>query len=496
MDGSFRVIRITILMVIVIVCNRTPPMPITAAISTRGQNQPTQIAFDCITVSQVPQGECEALVAIYHDTEGHNWHKDTGWLQTAQPCNWYAVICRNKHVTHLELSNNNLTEELPAEIGNLFNLERLTLDQNNLRSIPAEIGNLLNLERLDLRVNALSSIPPEIGSLSNLERLDLSSNKLTYIPPEIGNLSSLQSLSLSSNELSNIPPEIGNLSKLEAFRLTRNKVRNIPPEIGNLSNLRWVSLSANELSSIPPEIGNLDLIDLFLNANKLSSVPPEIGNLSNLVSLELANNQLTSIPPVIGSLPKLRDLHLNANKLSSIPSEISNLSTNEECSLALPYPFYCLSINLAYNRLVIHDETLTTMLAEYGGGWAKTQAIAPTNVIATALSSNTVQLNWTPIRFKEKDGHYEINLVNNGIYSVHGKTVTKSDYIYMVSGLMADTDYTFQIRTYTAPHFGVFSFSTEDDQQNELWSEYSEEAIVRTLPLTYTQTFLPYIQTP
>ena len=57
----------------------------------------------------------------------------------------------------LDLGGNNITY-LPAEIGNLTNLQRLYLDGNALSSLPSEIGNLTNLQWLDLGGNALSSL--------------------------------------------------------------------------------------------------------------------------------------------------------------------------------------------------------------------------------------------------------------------------------------------------------------------------------------------------
>ena len=44
-----------------------------------------------------------------------------------------------------------MTGAIPAELGNLANLEELTLDDNQLTgAIPAELGNLANLEELTL----------------------------------------------------------------------------------------------------------------------------------------------------------------------------------------------------------------------------------------------------------------------------------------------------------------------------------------------------------
>ncbi len=84
-------------------------------------------------------------------------------------------------------------------------------------------------------------IPPELGDLTNLEWLSIHSNSISgSIPPELGNLANLRVLRLSWNRLEGtIPAELGRLTSLETMNLNHNLlVGGIPPEIGNLSNLK------------------------------------------------------------------------------------------------------------------------------------------------------------------------------------------------------------------------------------------------------------------
>ncbi|EDN70504.1 conserved hypothetical protein [Beggiatoa sp. PS] len=332
----------------------------------------TATETDCTAVTEIPQMECEALVALYTSTDGPNWEDsaNNNWNMTNTPCNWKGVTCEAGHVTsvdrkydsgcnyeehnynlngsipskignlnqlvHLDLACNHLTGSIPPEIGNLTQLTELILAFNQLSgSIPPEIGNLIQLTELNLGNNPLNGlIPPEIGNLTQLESLNLYENLLSgSIPPEIGNLTQLTRLYLADNSLSgSIPQEIGNLTQLNLLSLMFNQLSgSIPPEIGNLTQLTYLSLSHNQLSgSIPPEIGNLtQLTELYLADNSLSgSIPPEIGNLTQLVSLWLGNNQLSaSIPPEIGHLTQLDTLILSGNQLSgSIPPEIGHLT--------------------------------------------------------------------------------------------------------------------------------------------------------------------------
>jgi len=67
----------------------------------------------------------------------------------------------------LNLSGQGVTE-LPAEIGQLANLQTLKLSHNQLTSLPESIGQLTNLQSLELSQNELTSLPDSIGQLTNL----------------------------------------------------------------------------------------------------------------------------------------------------------------------------------------------------------------------------------------------------------------------------------------------------------------------------------------
>ena len=71
-----------------------------------------------------------------------------------------------------------MTGEIPTELGDLANLRRLELNNNQLTgAIPAEVGKLARLETLTFHSNKLEgSVPAELGALTELQSLWLALN--------------------------------------------------------------------------------------------------------------------------------------------------------------------------------------------------------------------------------------------------------------------------------------------------------------------------------
>ncbi|MXW34267.1 MAG: hypothetical protein F4Z60_01150, partial [Chloroflexi bacterium] len=314
----------------------------------------------------------EALVALYHATGGPNWRNDANWLSDEPLRRWYGVTTDSGgRVVRLELSSNDLSGELPAELGQLSELQWLRMSYNQLSGvipaelgrlgslvtlrltrsqlsgeIPAALGQLANLEGLYLNFNDLSgAIPVELGQLSDLVEMDLSWNELSgTIPGALGQLSGLEELDLSDNGLSGaIPAELAQLHSLEELDLSDNDLSGaIPPALDRLSNLVRLHLSDNDLGgAIPPALARLtNLVDLRLSGNELSGdIPAALGQLSKLELLYLSRNELSgSIPPALGRLSSLRELYLASNALSGcVPESLRNVEWNDFSRLGLPF---------------------------------------------------------------------------------------------------------------------------------------------------------------
>jgi Leucine-rich repeat (LRR) protein len=119
---------------------------------------------------------------------------------------------------------------------------------------PPEIGQLTNLQRLTLGNNRLAVLPPEIIQLTNLQQLSLGNNRLTALPPEIGQLTELQELALGGNQLTVLPAQIGQLTRLRALELGNNQLTVLPRQMADLFTNGLVVLSGNPFIEPLPEL--------------------------------------------------------------------------------------------------------------------------------------------------------------------------------------------------------------------------------------------------
>ena len=69
-----------------------------------------------------------ALVALFEATNGPNWRNNTNWLSDEPIGEWFGVTTDDNDVVEIDLSYNNLSGEIPPELGNLTKLQVLDLE--------------------------------------------------------------------------------------------------------------------------------------------------------------------------------------------------------------------------------------------------------------------------------------------------------------------------------------------------------------------------------
>ena len=256
------------------------------------------------------------LIALYNETNGPNWTSSENWLSEALLDEWHGVRTDDEgRVVELQLTQNNLSGSIPAELGQLERLQTIVFFTNELNGpIPAELGQLINLDTLWLASNNLSgTIPPELGQLINLWQFSLAGNQLTgTIPLEFSQLTNLSVLFLGDNDGLCIPEnpdiqswldgisdkdEVPSCSELEIELLTTFFNATGGPDWTNNEN--WLSDEPifDWFGVTTDTVGQVAGINL-VNNNLHGTLPLEISDLANLKTLNLASNT-----GLIGPLP-------------------------------------------------------------------------------------------------------------------------------------------------------------------------------------------------
>ena len=138
-------------------------------------------------------------------------------------------ISKLSNLYHLDLSNNQLTGNIPVSLSSLTKLEYLFLAFNpfNEGIIPHYLSSMTSLRDLSLqRTHRKGRIPPLLGKLTDLALLDLGDNALTgEIPTSLGDLGNLHFLILYRNYLTGaLPTELHRLDYLQKLVVHDNDI--------------------------------------------------------------------------------------------------------------------------------------------------------------------------------------------------------------------------------------------------------------------------------
>ncbi len=134
--------------------------------------------------SQVNIQDSLALVALYNSCNGTNWNNNENWL-SGPVSSWHGIILTQDRVSDINLTENNITGDLPIEFNNLTELINLSLNHNQLNSI-SNVGGCTNLIHLNVSANQLNDIGFS-EFLINISELFLEENNITDLAPLLNN---------------------------------------------------------------------------------------------------------------------------------------------------------------------------------------------------------------------------------------------------------------------------------------------------------------------
>ncbi|CAN8257008.1 unnamed protein product [Cochlearia groenlandica] len=249
------------------------------------------------------------------------------WDPKDDCCTWPGIECGdatvNHRVTSLDISNDEISAQIPPEVGDLPYLQTL---------IFRKLSNLTG------------PIQPSIAKLKNLRFLWLSWTNLTGpVPDFLSQLKNLDYINLSFNDLSgSIPSSLSLLPKLEFLELSRNKLTGpIPESFGSfIGVVPDIFLSHNQLSgSVPKSLGNLDFNRIDLSRNKLHGDASMLFGANKTTWLiKLSRNMFQFDISKVKISKTVNQIDLNHNMLTgNIPVQWTELSLQ--------------AFNVSYNRL-------------------------------------------------------------------------------------------------------------------------------------------------
>ncbi|GFY97699.1 hypothetical protein Acr_12g0002400 [Actinidia rufa] len=248
-----------------------------------------------------------------------------------------SAISKLSSLTSLDLLSSYFSGQVPSEVLGLSKLTSLVLSFNPLKlhnpGLNSLVENLTSLQMLHL-----SSLPASIGNLTELVKLSLDSNQFVGEIPYMGSLSQVFSLSLNYNKFNRgTLPWLGKLAKISVLHLSEiNLYGPIPLSLANLTLLANLVLNSNHLTGqIPSQLMNqTQLLVLDLSYNQLQGpIPSSFSDLKNLGVLDLSGNSLSGTVE-LGNILKLKNL--SQLSLSDNNLTVLSLLTKNTINATLP----------------------------------------------------------------------------------------------------------------------------------------------------------------
>lgn len=184
-----------------------------------------------------------ALLSLWYSTGGAAWSLGTQWSSQVTVCQWPSVQCNNDgRVSALLLWNNQLRNELPADIGLLTSLTTLGLGDNDLSgTIPETIAKCTLLQQFALDRNQIGgTVPSELSQLSALTSLNLAVNILQgSLPSLLSTMTQLKEFHIDNNAaiIGNIPSELASWTSLRKGFFFNTNLRGVMPVCGSTNQL-------------------------------------------------------------------------------------------------------------------------------------------------------------------------------------------------------------------------------------------------------------------
>ncbi len=251
------------------------------------------------------------------------------YLETLNPATQMSEPCARALIENgLSAPSMRLYESMPeSEIidvntGRQFSIRPMDTNHgtlcNGLTSLPAEIGNLTNLQYFNIANSTITELPEELSRCVALTDLEIyNCPKMTSFPMVIAKLPQLISLNISNNKqwsaeeiykgldaVANGPSR----TRIQILYSRENSLEELPESFKNLGSLSLLDMSYNKISKIHPLTKNVSLVQLYLDNNELESLPRDAEGyfcaIDDIETFSVKYNKLTKVPNIFDAKSK------------------------------------------------------------------------------------------------------------------------------------------------------------------------------------------------
>ena len=270
-------------------------------------------------------------------------------------------------VYHLELSENRIENVSEKAFAGFQRLKVLNLKNNKIKIVIFKVGDIPQLEILSVGNNHLTNLPTFYGGFSSLGEMYLSGNFISHVGGnDFENITNINYIDLSNNGLVSFEPE-QELLNIWTLILDDNKLTKTPTLQGTVNSVRYVELRNNQISFLDAEyfketnfsfVYSIDLSEnrienvsetafagcqeletIHLDRNRIRNIIFNVVDVPKLETLDIKYNQLTLLPTFHGLFQSFRHINVAGNLILHVSADDFENITNVEC------------INLSFNSL-------------------------------------------------------------------------------------------------------------------------------------------------
>ena len=251
-------------------------------------------------------------------------------------------------------ANNNLSGELPAELGLLEAVMHFSVFGNEITgNFPESLQEWTELKLMAVESNKMTgSLPSWMGAWTEMEYLALGANDFSGSLPDnvFNNMPGLVEVSLHDNEFTGSFDKFNENTALDTLLMQRNSFsgeiqedtfENVPLRVLDMNHnqisgqipydfydIQYVAIHSNKISGplpAPQGVHRIKFLSLYDN-QMTGDLPDNLGALEYLVYLDLSQNRLAgTIPESISSCTRLRYLYLGDNEFSGGFEDLASL---------------------------------------------------------------------------------------------------------------------------------------------------------------------------